>query len=149
MKVGEVCNREVVWIDREASILEAARLMRRHHVGDIVVAEERQGRPVPLGILTDRDIVVELLAEEVPLEAVTIGDVMTFELLTAGEGDEVMETLQQMRSSGVRRVPVVNGMGELAGILAVDDLIELVAEQLTDLVKLVGIEQRRERLRRE
>jgi len=149
MKVGEVCNREVVWVDREASILDAARLMRRHHVGDLVVAEERQGRRIPVGILTDRDIVVELLAEQVPLEAISIGDVMTFELLTAGEGDEVMETLQQMRSRGVRRVPVVDGAGDLAGILAVDDLIELVAEQLTDLVKLIGVEQRRESLRRE
>jgi len=150
MKVGEVCNREVVWVDREASIREAARLMRRHHVGDLVVAEEvRGGRRIPIGILTDRDIVVELLAEQVPLEAVAIGDVMTFELLTAGEDDEVMETLQQMRSRGVRRVPVVDASGALAGILAVDDLIELVAEQLSDLVKLIGIEQQRERLRRE
>jgi len=149
MKIGEVCNREVVCVDRDASILEAARLMRRHHVGDVVVTEERQGRRIPLGILTDRDIVVELLADQVPLEAVAIGDVMSFELLTAGEGDEVMETLQQMRSRGVRRVPVVDGAGTLSGILAVDDLIELVAEQLTDLVKLIGVEQQRERLRRD
>jgi CBS domain-containing protein len=73
MTVGEVCNREVVVLDREGALLEAAQLMRRHHVGSVVVTEEREGSLVPVGILTDRDIVVELLAEQVPLAAVTVG----------------------------------------------------------------------------
>jgi CBS domain-containing protein len=148
MKVGEICNREVVVIDREAAILEAAQLMRRHHVGDVVVAEERGGTRVPVGILTDRDIVVELLAEQVPLEAVSVGDAMSSELLTVSEEEEVMDVLQRMRGRGVRRAPVVDHSGALAGILAVDDMIDLIAEQLSDLVKLIGNEQQRERQRR-
>lgn len=148
MKVGEVCNREVVVVDREAAILEAARLMRRHHVGDVVVTEEREGARFPVGILTDRDIVVELLAEGVPLDAVAAGDAMSSELLTVGEEEEVMDAIQRMRGRGVRRAPVVGPGGALAGILAVDDLIDLIAEQLGDLVKLIGNEQQRERQRR-
>lgn len=148
MKVGEICNREVVVVDREAAILEAAQLMRRRHVGDVVVTEEREGLRVPVGILTDRDIVVELLAEQVPLEAVAVGDAMSSELLTVSEEEEVMDAIQRMRGRGVRRVPVVDHSGALAGILAVDDLIDLIAEQLSDLVKLIGNEQQRELQRR-
>jgi CBS domain-containing protein len=148
MKVGEICNREVVFVDREAAILEAAQLMRRHHVGDVVVTEERAGIRVPVGILTDRDIVVELLAEQVPLEAVAVGDAMSSELLTVSTEEEVMDVLQRMRGRGVRRAPVVDPGGALAGILAVDDLIDLIAEQLSDLVKLIGNEQQRELQRR-
>ncbi|HXV19562.1 MAG TPA: CBS domain-containing protein [Desulfuromonadales bacterium] len=148
MKVGEICNREVVFVDREAAILEAAQLMRRHHVGDVVVTEERAGIRVPVGILTDRDIVVELLAEQIPLEAVAVGDAMSSELLTVSAEEEVMDALLRMRGRGVRRAPVVDPGGALAGILAVDDLIDLVAEQLSDLVKLIGNEQQRELQRR-
>jgi len=148
MKVGEVCNREVVVVDREAAILEAAQLMRRHHVGDVVVTEGKNGGRVPVGILTDRDIVVELLAEQVPLEAVAVGDAMSAELLTAGEDEEIMDVIQRMRGRGVRRVPVTDRNGALAGILAVDDLIDLVAEQLGDLVQLIGNERQREQKRR-
>jgi CBS domain-containing protein len=114
----------------------------------VVVAEERGGTRVPVGILTDRDIVVELLAEQVPLEAVSVGDAMSSELLTVSEEEEVMDVLQRMRGRGVRRAPVVDHSGALAGILAVDDMIDLIAEQLSDLVKLIGNEQQRELQRR-
>lgn len=145
MSVGEVCNREVVIVGRDASILEVTRLMRRHHVGAVVVSEERDGERVPVGIMTDRDIVVELLAEEVDLAAVSVGDAMSFELLTAGEDADLLETLGRMREKGVRRVPVVNRRGALVGILAVDDVIDLIAEQLSELVRLIATEQQRER----
>ncbi len=145
MAVGEVCNREVVITDRESSILEVTKLMRRHHVGDVVITEDRDGERVPVGIVTDRDIVVELLAEEVDLNAVDIGDVMSFELLIAREDDDILETIKRMQGKGIRRMPVVNQRGGLVGLLAMDDLVELIAEQLSDLVKLINTEQSRER----
>lgn len=145
MLVGEVCNREVVIADREITILEAAKLMRKHHVGDVVVTEERDGEQVPVGILTDRDIVVELLAEEVDLNAVNIGDVMSFELVVAKEDNSLLDTIQQMQAKGVRRIPVVNQRGGVVGLLAMDDLVELVSEQLSAVVKLIKTEQSRER----
>jgi len=144
MKVGEVCNREVVIVDRDESILEAAKLMRSYHVGDVVVVRDKETSRTPVGILTDRDIVVELLALEVDLEAITIGDAMSFDLVIAREEDDLGETIEKMRSHGVRRMPVVNAQGGLEGILALDDYVEVMAEQFGDLVQLIRNEQRQE-----
>ncbi|MGM0655957.1 MAG: CBS domain-containing protein [Thermodesulfobacteriota bacterium] len=144
MGVGEVCNREVIIIDREGSIREAAGLMRKHHVGNVVVVEEKNEERFPVGILTDRDIVLELIALDVDINAVTVGDAMSFELITAREDDDVVETIKRMRHKGVRRIPVVNDRGGLEGILAVDDLIDYISEQLTDLARLVMGEPQRE-----
>jgi predicted transcriptional regulator len=144
MNVGELCNREVVVVAQEATVLDAAKLMRRYHVGDLVVVEERQGRSFPIGILTDRDIVIELIAAEVDFEAVRVGDVMAYELLSVGEEEAVADTIKLMRDKGVRRVPVVNRQGSLEGIIAVDDLLDLLAEQMKDIVGLIGRERQKE-----
>jgi CBS domain-containing protein len=148
MPVGEFCNREVVIARPDETVLQGARLMRHHHVGDLIVVDEREGRRVPIGILTDRDLVMEVLAEDLGGAAVTVGDIMQTDLLLANEDQELMDTLKQMRDRGVRRVPVVDHQSELQGVLTLDDVVELVAEQLTDLVRLIGREQRRESHRR-
>ncbi len=145
MRVGEFCSREVVVVGKEEPIQEAARLMRRYHVGNVVVVEERVEGRLPVGILTDRDIVVELVAAGIGLDAVSIGDVMSFELLTVREEEELNDTIRRMQAEGVRRVPVVNGAGALVGILALDDILELVAEELSGLVRVITREQRKER----
>jgi CBS domain-containing protein len=145
MRVGEFCSREVVIIDKEETIEEAARLMRTQHVGDVVVVEAREGEKFPVGILTDRDIVVELVAAGIALDAVSIGDVMSFELATAQEDDGLIDTIGQMQRKGVRRIPVVDTRGALVGILAIDDLLEVVSEQLSGLVKVISRGQERER----
>ncbi|MDX2479516.1 MAG: CBS domain-containing protein [Desulfuromusa sp.] len=145
MLIGEFCNREVVVVDLETTILEAAKLMRSEHVGDLVVTDSRSGRLIPVGILTDRDIVVELLAEEIELDKISVGDAMSYELLSVKEQDGLQETIEKMRDRGVRRLPVVDDAGALIGIVTVDDLMELIAEQMVDLVGLVGKELGRER----
>ena len=145
MKVGEACNREVVIIDRKETIVEAARLMRTQHVGDVVVVEQRPVGNIPVGILTDRDIVVELIAEEVDFLSLGIEDCMAFDLLQAREDEDLLEVLERMRSKGVRRIPVVSGNGALQGILTFDDMVELIAEQVHDLVSLMRTEQQREK----
>ncbi len=144
MNVGELCNREVIIVGQDATVLEAAKLMRQYHVGDLVVIEKRQGASFPIGILTDRDIVIEIIAGEVDFDAVTVGDVMSYELITASEEDAIADTIKLMRDKGIRRVPVVNKQGELEGIIAVDDLIDLLAEQLKDIVALISCEKKRE-----
>jgi CBS domain-containing protein len=144
MSIGEVCNREVVVIGPDASIGEAVKLMRETHVGDIVVVERRGSERLPLGILTDRDIVIEVLAEEVDAATLTVGDVMSAPLVTARVDEEVDALIGRMRSHGVRRVPIVNADGGLEGIMTVDDILELLTEQMDGLVSLVRIEQQRE-----
>ena len=149
MSVGEICNREVVVTGPDTSIAAAARLMREHHVGDLVVVESAAERPGPVGIVTDRDLVVEVLAEEVAPESVTVRDVMSDTLLTARAQDGLWESLGRMRARGVRRMPVLDAQGVLAGIVSVDDLLDLLAGELTDLVKLVGREREREQANRQ
>jgi CBS domain-containing protein len=148
MPIGEVCNREVAVIEADTTISEAVKLMRDQHVGDIVVVEQRGPEPVPVGILTDRDIVIEVLAEDVDPQSISVGDIMSASLLTARESEELIDVIARMRAQGVRRVPVVNERGGLEGILTVDDILELLAEQVNGLAGLVKTEQRRERERR-
>jgi CBS domain-containing protein len=148
MSAGEYCNREVVVVDRTESVRKAIDLMRIHHVGDVIVVDQEEGAPRPLGILTDRDIVLEILAEDVDLEAVNVGDVMSHELQTVGEDIKLLDAIKVMRVKGIRRLPVVGAQGNLVGILTVDDILTLISEQLSDLVGLIANEQVRESTRR-
>jgi len=145
MTIGKVCNREVVFIHAQASVPEAARLMREYHVGDLVVTKEKTGKRVPVGIVTDRDIVLEVIAEGVGMDDVSVGDIMSDNLVTARESDGLLETVKVMRAKGIRRLPVVNDDHELVGILSVDDLIDLFSEQIVDLARLIAREQSREK----
>jgi len=149
MSIGKICNRETVIARAEDTIVEVAKLMRRHHVGDVVVIESGEGGNVPIGILTDRDLVMEILAQDLSPDAVTAGDIMSGEIVTAREEDGIWDTLQRMRVKGVRRVPIVDARGGLIGILALDDLLELLAGELADLAKIVRREEGRERTSRE
>ena len=138
MSAGEYCNRDVVVIEKTEPVREVINLMRKNHVGDVVVVEMRENASIPLGILTDRDILVEILAEDVDIDAVTVGDVMSYQLVTINEETQLVDAIKQMRIKGVRRLPVINGQGELQGILSVDDLLEIIVEQLSDIVGLVS-----------
>jgi CBS domain-containing protein len=144
MAVGEICNREVVIAEKALSVVDAAQLMRKHHVGDLVVVEEKDGRKHPVGIVTDRDIVVEVVAAGVNPDALKVGDIMGPEVATVREGEGLFEALRHMRDKGVRRMPVVDRDGGLVGILALDDLLSLLAEEMTELAKLVSHERQRE-----
>ena len=148
MNAGELCNRDVITITRDAGIIDAAKLMRDHHVGCLVVVENREGRTEPVGILTDRDIVIEVIAEECGIADVSVGDVMSYALLKVNEKETVFDTAQRMRARGVRRVPVIKDSGELAGILALDDILELLSEELTLLARLTSREAEQEQKKR-
>ena len=148
MAVGEICNREVVIAEKTFSVVDAALLMRKHHVGDLVVVEEKNGRKHPVGIVTDRDIVVEVVAAEVNPDALKVGDIMGPEVATVHEGEGLFEALRHMRDKGVRRMPVVDREGGLVGILTLDDLLSLLAEEMTELAKLVSHERQREAVSR-
>jgi CBS domain-containing protein len=144
MSVGEICNREVVTVEKSAPVARAARLMRQYHVGSVVIVADGSVPPRPVGIVTDRDLAIEVIAPEVPAETLTVGDLMGAELLTAREEDGVWETIMRMRAMGVRRLPVLSRHGELVGILTMDDLLQFIVGELSDLVKLVRREQKRE-----
>lgn len=144
MPIGEICNREVVIAERNLSVDEAARLMRSHHVGDLVVIEKTGAYARPIGIVTDRDIVVEVVAAGVEPAALTVGDIMSQELATVQETEGIFETMQYMRTQGVRRMPVIDRNGALVGIVTIDDLLGLLAEEMTELARAIARQQERE-----
>ena len=146
MTVGELCIRQVAVVRKDETVVEAARCMREHHVGNVIVVEERGGEFFPVGILTDRDIVVSIVAKDPDhLTALTVGDVMSTDLITAREAESVAEVFKRLRARSIRRVPVVSDRGALQGILSVDDLIGYLCEEMTDLAKLIAHQQNRER----
>ncbi len=144
MSIGEICNRDVVFTLKSSTVQQGAQLMRQHHVGCLVVVEDGSDPPTPVGVVTDRDLVVEIMAENVPVERLSIGDVMSDELESAREDEGVWDVIQRMRAKGVRRMPVVDVGGGLAGIVTMDDMVELLAEELSDLAKLMHRERDRE-----
>lgn len=148
MTVGSVCVRDVVIATPEMTIVEVARLMREFHVGSLVVVDAREGKNVPVGMVTDRDLVVEVLAQQVDMGSITVGDVMSHQPLVASEGESLWGAIQRMRAKGVRRVPVVADDQSLVGILSVDDLVQLLGDELSALAALFGTEQQKETRRR-
>lgn len=144
MPIGDICIREVVTATRDTTVQEAAQLMRENHVGDLVVMQGSNGNRTPVGIVTDRDIVVAVVAPDLDPAVLTLEDIMSPELEIAQEDQGVFETINQMRTAGVRRIPVVTKARSLVGILSIDDLIQLLAEEMTELAKLISREQRRE-----
>jgi CBS domain-containing protein len=122
--------------------------MRRHHVGSLVVADQPNGERVPVGILTDRDIVLAVVAKGVAADDVTVGDAMTRSIATCGENEDLFDALQTMRGRGVRRIPVVNEQGALAGMLTADDAIGAISSYLLELTRALTREQTLELERR-
>ena len=148
MNIGEICNREVSMIQKDDSLLQDGKLMRDHHVGSLVVVEEKGEGSIPISIITDRDILIEVLAEGISLEKIAVRDIMTASLITAKEQDKVYETIQKMQVQGIRRIPVVNEKGILVGILSLDDVLEIVAEEIKKLADVVYMEREKEALHR-
>lgn len=145
MFIGEICNREVIIAGKETSVIEIAQLMREHHVGSIIITEKQNGCQVPVGIITDRDLVIELLSKGVDINSVSAADIMTQNLVTTRESSHVYDALKLMRGKGIRRIPVVNDENVLIGIVTVDDLLDVVISQLDDIVNIIAIEQKQEK----
>ena len=143
--INLICNHNVATVWKDQGITDAAALMREQHVGDVIVVEPRGNGTVPVGILTDRNIVVGVIAKGVAADAVTVGDAMTRNPLTVREDATLERALQQMRRHGVRRAPVVRANGDLVGVIAIDDVIEHLAAQLGHLADVIRLEQNAER----
>lgn len=143
MPISEICSREVVIAERNETATQAAKLMREFNVGTVVVVEQRGELRVPIGLVTDRDLVVEIIAAEVDPNFITVGDIMAAELVSVQDNCGVYEAIQYMRSKGVRRLPVVGHDGGLIGIVTLDDLLALLAEELSALDRLAANEKRK------
>lgn len=146
LNAGDICTRIVTIVYPSVALNEAARLMRTHHVGSLVVVEELSpDERVVVGILTDRDIALGVVAADRDPHGMRVGDVMSKDVLTAREQDSVLDLLTSMRRKGVRRMPVVGPRGTLIGIVALDDVLEVVAQEMQAVASAVGASQKHER----
>ena len=149
MRVAEISTVQTVFCAGDETVQGAALLMRKHHVGDVVVVEQGSGLRVPVGIITDRDIVVSVIALGLDPASLLVSDIMSEQLLTAHEDDDVNETIDRMRYRGIRRVPVVDAAGQLAGIVSVDDVLEYLAEEMGELSRISAHQQAHEKRARQ
>lgn len=134
MNVGSICSRKVITASPQLDVQSAAELMRQEHIGFLVIVPEAAGGPQPpLGVLTDRDIVIAVVAKRADPALLKVGDVMSMQPVVAGEGEAVDAALKSMRRAGVRRLPVVDVRGEVVGVLSFDDLLEFVANEMDSL----------------
>lgn len=138
MSIAQYATREVVMVSEEATVFDAAQLMKKENVGAIVVVKDRENDLTPCGILTDRGIVTKFLAEGKDPKEVRVKNIpWSGELLVIREGQGIQETVKALADKGVRRAPVVNENNKLIGIISFDDLFILLADELHYLADLI------------
>jgi CBS domain-containing protein len=144
MNVSQLCSRNVVTVRKSDEITVAARLMREKHVGYLVVVEPdfTGATQRPIGVLTDRDIVIGVVAQDLNPRGIRVGDVMTCNPVVVELGDPIAAAVQEMRRIGVRRMPVVGSLGELAGVLSLDEVLDSLSSELQNLAGAVRNERR-------
>jgi signal-transduction protein with cAMP-binding, CBS, and nucleotidyltransferase domain len=148
MTAAELCTRTVVVTEPGASLAQAARLMRDQHVGCVVVVRETaDGRQV-LGLLTDRDVVTTVLARDMNPSTLRVEDVMTGDVVCVDEADSLRDVLATMQRRRVRRVPVVGPQQRLVGMIAADDVLRTLVDELQALSEVLGEQIKVERLLR-
>ena len=122
----------VAVVEPETSALVVAKIMRQHHVGALVVVDATL-KTKPIGIVTDRDLVLELMSQGLDPVVFTAGDVMTVDLVTANPEMDALEAIQLMKKHRLRRLVVVDEEGRLMGIITMEDMLELLTRELADL----------------
>jgi CBS domain-containing protein len=118
--------------------------MHDEHVGCLVVVEDSDGEPFPVGVLTDRDIAIEVVAFGLDPATITAGDVMSERPAVVEEDDDLLDALAHMRERGVRRLPVVRPDGALSGMLALDNLLEALGEEIDGVLGVMRAQRTKE-----
>ena len=137
--LGKICTKPVVTASTQMTVDHAARLMRSKNVGALVVINA--GRPV--GMLTDRDVAIEVVAKGMDPDTVRVGDVMRKKPVTIQEDLGILDAAKVFAKTGVRRLPVVTRKGILVGVIAVDDLIMLLGNELGHVASALSAGLRR------
>ncbi|MBS5492866.1 MAG: CBS domain-containing protein [Sutterella wadsworthensis] len=141
MKVIDMAVHEVATITADQSICACALQMRLDHVGSLVVVDENQ---TPLGMITDRDIAIEVVARKLNPEQLTVKDIMTSPVVTATPNESMVVALARMREFGVRRLPIVDEQGKLVGVISNSNLVEELSGLLDSLVRNIHSSKTRE-----
>lgn len=148
--IGNCCVKTVATVTKESTVAEAAALMRKHHVGALVMVDDGNGAGgmKPVGIVTDRDIAIEVVAAGLAPETVRVGEIVQRPITTVTEDTGWAETARLMSVNGVRRMPVVDAAGKLIGIVSFDDLLLQFAGPMVAIADLAGRERHYESVTR-
>lgn len=133
MTVGKICIRTVITAKPEESARVAADRMQRYNVGSLVIVANNQ----PIGILTDRDLVLRVMTRGDDPEGVNIGSIMTSKLVCVQEQTPLEDAMNLLRGYQIRRLIVVNQANELTGIFTLDDMLELLGEEQQAIAALM------------
>jgi CBS domain-containing protein len=144
LKIRDVAVHEPVTARPTDSIGTCARRMHDEHVGCLVIVEDNDGEEFPVGILTDRDIAIEVVAFGLDPATMTAGDVMSEKPVLVEEDDDLLDALARMRERGVRRLPVVRPDGALSGMLALDNLLEALGEEFEGVLGVMRAQRTKE-----
>lgn len=137
MAINTFATTVPVIIAEDAAIEEAATFMKQENVGCLIVVKKQNADTAPCGLITDRDIVMHLLANKVDSWKVSVKDIMSQNLLTLKEGQGIREAIAAMCEKGVRRAPIVNMQGSVIGLVSLDDILLLLADELAEVAKII------------
>lgn len=138
MSIGTICSRRPTCIAQNASLSEVVALMHQERVGTVIVTRTLAGRPIAVGIITDRDIVRAQLAQIADFSQLSTADTMTRDPLVLPEDKDIADALALMRTRGVRRAPVTDATGALIGIVSTDDLLAQIARDVGGLAGIIA-----------
>jgi CBS domain-containing protein len=142
MRIADICTADVACISPRATVREAADAMQRCHVGALVVIVDPQRRPI--GVVTDRDIVLKVVAKGIDAQACSVANVMSTGVVTCKETHDLFDAIERMKLTGIRRLPVTREDGQLVGVVAADDILRAITSQLHGLSDAMLQEQMRE-----
>ncbi|MDI6719342.1 MAG: CBS domain-containing protein [Methanomicrobiales archaeon] len=133
MKISEASRSEVVSAQPDARVSEIVRMMKDRNVGSVVITDQNR----PVGIITDRDVLLRIVAEKRDPEAVAVSEVMTRDPMVFPADISVHEAVQKMENKWFRRIPIVDGNGRLTGIVSIDDLMGLLIREMASIASIV------------
>ena len=137
MSLGNLCRREIICVDSRTTVKEAAKLMEGKNIGSTIVVQERK----PIGILTDRDILLRVMNRGLDPEKTSVDEVMTKQIVTLKEDMGLFEALQKVKGKGIRRFPIVDSNGNLQGIMTLDDIFYLLGKEMSDVTSIIENER--------
>ena len=145
MQLKEFCTRDVAYCPRDMTVLQAAQLMRRRHVGDLVVMNDAEDDPCAVGMITDRDIVVAVVGSGKDASRVRVDEIMRSPLVIASESEDSSVAIARMKEHGVRRLPIKGEHDLIVGIVTLDDLLKQLRNEIDSLLDIISKEPDRER----
>ena len=139
MSLGNMCRKEIVCVNLGTNVKEAAKFMEEKNVGSIVVV----GGGKPVGIVTDRDILLRVMNRGLDPEKTSVDEVMTRDIVALREDMGLFEALEQVKGEGIRRFPIVDAKGQLKGIMTLDDILYLLGKEMSDVSSIIEKENPR------